>query len=204
MVLNVQVPDAVVVVLQVDVGVVQRVGENVLHLQLLAPLVLKDHLAHAVGRPNGALPARQRHVGGAAVEEDHVRLGDHVDDHGLHVVPVHLKGGAVDHVDGLIESPGLGELQIPEDLDGPHAVILHQHPLGLIAAVHLFQKGGGDLVLGLNGHDPAVLLGQLLLVVLLLAVLAHQKHGALSVVEVVHAQGVGEQGGLAAVQKAGY
>ena len=39
--------------------------------------------------------------------------------------------------------------------------------------------------------------------VLHLAVLAHEQHGALAVVEIVHLQGVDEQSGLAAVQKPG-
>ena len=202
-VLDVNIPDAVIVILQLQVVAVQRVGEDVLHLQLLATLVLKDDLAHAVDRPDGPLPARQRHVRGAAVEEHHVCLGHLVHDHGLHVGAVHLKGSGVDDVDGLVQSPLPGQLQIPEDLDGPHAVILQQDALGLIAPLHLVQKAAGELGLVLHRHQTAVALGQLLLVVLLLAVLTADEHGALAVVEVVHIQGVDKQGGLAAVQKAG-
>ena len=203
MLLDVQVPDAVVLVLQDDGVRLQGVGEDVLHLQLLPLLVLKDDLAHAVYRPDGALPAGQGHVRRAAVEEDHIGLGDHVDDHGLHVGAVHLEGGAVDDVDGLVEPPGLGQLQVPEDLDGPHAVVLQEHPLRLIAAVDLLEKAGVQLGLVLDRDQAGVPPGQLLRIILRLAVLTHQQDGALPIGKIIHIQGVGEQSGLAAVQKAG-
>ena len=106
-------------------------------------------------------------------------------------------------MDGLIQPPGLGQAQLGQQLAGPHPVVLHQHPLRLIAAVDLLQKLGGQLSLVLHGHQAAVALGEKLLVVLLLPVLAHKQDGALAVVEIVHVQRVAEQGGLAGVQKAG-
>ena len=51
--------------------------------------------------------------------------------------------------------------------------------------------------------QAAVALGEKLGVVLLLAVLAHEEDGALTVVKVIHIQCVGKKGGFAGVQKAG-
>ena len=106
-------------------------------------------------------------------------------------------------MDGLIQSPVPGQLQVGQKLAGPHAVVLKQHPLGLVTAVNLLQKLSGELLRVLNGNQAAVALGEKFLVVLLLPVLAHKQDGALAVVEVVHIQRVAEQGGLAGVQKAG-
>ena len=203
MLLDIQIPDAVVRILQDDVVLLQRVGEDVLHLQHLALHVLKDDLTHPVHRPDRPLPAGQRHVGGTAVEEDHIRPGYHIDEHRLHVVQIHLKGRAVHHMDGLIEPPGLGQAAPPQDIHRPHTVVLQQHPFRLVTAVHLLQKFGGQSLLILNGDQTAVALRQELGVVLLLSVLAQEEHRPLAVIEVVHVQRVGEQGGLSGVQKAG-
>ena len=56
----------------------------------------------------------------------------------------------------------------------------------------MFCGGGGVL-------DPDIEVGQLLLVILLLAVLAHEEDGALTVVKVIHIQCVGKKGGFAGV-----
>ena len=55
-VLDVQIPDAVVVVLKLDVVAVQVVGQDVLYLQLFALCVLEYDLRLAVHRADGALP----------------------------------------------------------------------------------------------------------------------------------------------------
>ena len=156
MLLRVQIPDAVVVVLQGDVRLVQGVGQNVLHLQLLAFFVLKDDFRHPVRRPDGPFPAGQGHIRGAAVEQDQIRLGHRVDNHGLHIGPVHLKCGAVDDVDGLVKAPAAGQVELAQKVDGPHAVVLHQNPFGLIAAVDLVQKRGGELLRGVYGNHSGV------------------------------------------------
>ena len=106
-------------------------------------------------------------------------------------------------MDGLVQPPGPGQAALAEHVHRPHAVELQQHPLGLVAAVHLLEKFGVQPLLVLDGNKAAVAAGEKLLVILLLAVLAQEQHRALAVVEVVHVQRVAEQGGLAGVQKAG-
>jgi hypothetical protein len=106
-------------------------------------------------------------------------------------------------MDGLIQPPVFGQPAPAENIHRPHAIELQQYPLRLIAAVYLLEKIGVQPLLVLDGDETAVALGQELLVVLLLAVFTHEQDGALAVVEIVHVQGVAEQGGFPAVQKTG-
>ena len=106
-------------------------------------------------------------------------------------------------MDGLVQPPGLGQLQLAQKVHRPHPIELHQDPFRLIAPVHFLQKFGVELLLPLDGDQATVALGEKLGVVLLLAVLAHEEDGALTVVKVIHIQRVGKKGGFAGVQKAG-
>ena len=47
-------------------------------------------------------------------------------------------------------------VELAEQVDGPHTVVLHQNPLGLIAAVNLVQKIGGEVLGLLDGDDSGV------------------------------------------------
>ena len=198
---DVHIPDAEVLVRDVQhlrrqvegagVAVVVVLAGAVLHLQVdVRPAVHHAEVPLAEGVPG---------LGGAAVEDDEVRLGDLLHHQLAHVPGVEVEAVALHKAHDLVEDPVGGEDVLIEGRQGPHAVVLDEDLTGAVLLLALFQEGAGEAFLILHRHHGDIF--QELLVVLLVALLAAEEEGAVLLGEAVLQDAVDEVG-LAAVQKA--
>ena len=137
---------------------------------------------------------------GAAVEHQHVRVGDLFHHQLAHVFGIHLKGGGLYKGHDLIQNPVGRQDFAVQPLDLPHAVVFNQDLLGLVLLFQLLHVGAFQVLLVLNGDHGHIV--QNLGVVFQFAFLAAQEQSPVPAGKAVLQDAVDEIG-FAAVQKTG-
>ena len=208
LVLTVHVPDAEIVIRNVDDVRVDVKGQRIRDIvvghaavgKLVGDVALAGSLTHQlVQLLTGGIVVH----GLSAVEHDQLTAGDLVQQQAAHgvVAGVGQGGGAVGGGDALVHDPALGQ-SFGQILQQPHAVVLNDHTActGFLFQFEQILRVQLGLVLQhLDGHTGK---GELLLVVLLFALLADQQQGLVAGVEVGVFKGLLNEFGLATFQKA--
>ena len=199
---DVHIPDAEIVVGNVDDLLLQVKGAGIVIVVVLAGAVLHLQIDVRPAVHHAEVPLAQGipQLRGAAVEHQHVRVGDLLHHHLAHVLGVHLKGGRLDEGHDLVQHPVGGQDFPVKAFHLPHAVVLNEDLLRSILLLPLFELGALQILLVLHGDNGDVVQGSG--VVLLLALLAADQQGPVLAGEAVLQDAVDEIG-LAAVQKTG-
>ena len=175
MIHGIQIPDAVALVVQYDGILAQIVGQILLEdLVDLTVGVLEDHICGRIDCLDVTLVYIQILDAVATVENDHLRLTDHLCQQRLHVGIVHGEGGAVDGRDLLFHFPVPGKLHI---LEVPHAVILDNDTGGLILLLQFDQMIRIELLFLFNQHHVRTAFFKKCGIVLILTLFAEDEQG---------------------------
>ena len=208
LVLTVHIPDAEILVRDVDDRSVdvkgQRVGDVVVGhaavLELIGDVALAGGLTHQLVQ---LLTGSVVVDGFGAVEDDQLAAGDlvqHQRAHGV-VAGIGQGGGAVGGGDALVDDPVLGQV-VCQILQHPHTVVLDDHAACIGLLGQLGEVLGVQLSLVLEVVEGHAGEGELLLIIFLFALLADQQKGLVAGVEVGVFKGLLNELGLAALEEA--
>ena len=202
MVHHIHIPDAEIVVRDVDDLLIKVEGALVAGEVVLAGAVhiFQIDVRPAVHHPEIPLPQAVPQLRGAAVEHQHIRIGDLLHHQLAHVLGVDVEGGSLHKGHDLIQHP-VGRQDVPvKAFHLPHTVVLDEYLLGFILLLPRLQLGALQVCFLLYGDNGHVVQGSG--VVLLLALLAADQQGPVLAGEAVLQNAVDEIG-FAGVQKAG-